>query len=321
MIYRELKRTGQRLSAIGLGGHEFLPNGRSRGFNEDFAKATRAGVVLEGFGGPARRALVAFALKAEVNFFDATIDSEKEALGRNLSEAGPGREVFIQTRPEGMVYRNNPDNPDNRSLKDLGLLRAEVGRGLALLRRDRLDFLNIGIEGSALANDGEFLPKLAANITALKAEGLIRYACADTFAGEATYLAMIGTGVFDSIFLNFNFGDDFACARVLPECARRGMGVFVREVFLKGALWEVGREAGFADRDALARAAVKWVLARPEVTVAVLGARDEAQFASHLSALDAPGLSPAEAGMIEAMKRTGAYAKFRDDHLAFYGMK
>ena len=320
MLYRTIEGTGTRLSLIGLGGHEFLPDGRSRGFNEDFAKATTPGVIYEGFGGPGRRGVVAAALKAGVNFLDATIDSEKEALGRNLAELKSQGKVFIQTRPEGMVYRNNPGNIDNRMLGDYSLLRAEVKRGFGLLGRGRLDFLNVGIEGSAIANDPDFLGKLCANILRLKEDGLIDAACADTFSGEAVYLAMIGTGAFDSIFLNFNFGDDFACKRVLPECARRGMGVFVREVLLKGSLWKVGAEAGYTDRNVLARVAIKWVIAHPEVTVAVVGAKDEAQLTSNLAVLESPEMTAEEAGMLEAMKKTKAWREYRDDHLAFYGM-
>ena len=39
-----------------------------------------------------------------------TIDSEKEALGRNLKEVPPPYEIYIQTRPEGMGYGYDPNN-------------------------------------------------------------------------------------------------------------------------------------------------------------------------------------------------------------------
>ena len=50
------------------------------------------------------------ALGAGINFFDATQDSEKEALGRNLKEIPPPYEIYVQTRPEGMVYSYDPFN-------------------------------------------------------------------------------------------------------------------------------------------------------------------------------------------------------------------
>ena len=36
MIYRKIEPLGIALSAIGLGGHEYMLDGSSRGFNEDF---------------------------------------------------------------------------------------------------------------------------------------------------------------------------------------------------------------------------------------------------------------------------------------------
>jgi hypothetical protein len=38
MEFYQVGNSGVRLSRIALGGHEYLPNGNSRGFNEDFQK-------------------------------------------------------------------------------------------------------------------------------------------------------------------------------------------------------------------------------------------------------------------------------------------
>lgn len=35
MTYNKIEKLNIEISAIGLGGHEYLPNGSSRGFNED----------------------------------------------------------------------------------------------------------------------------------------------------------------------------------------------------------------------------------------------------------------------------------------------
>ncbi len=56
MIYREVGRSGVRVSALGLGGHEYLSDGRLRGFQEDFALALTPGHVFPGFGGRPRAA-------------------------------------------------------------------------------------------------------------------------------------------------------------------------------------------------------------------------------------------------------------------------
>lgn len=58
MKYVELGRTGVRASILGMGGHEYLQNGKSRGFNEDFKRSTTPGEILEGFGQENRLAIL-----------------------------------------------------------------------------------------------------------------------------------------------------------------------------------------------------------------------------------------------------------------------
>ena len=100
MRYSEIGNTGIKISSIAMGGHEYLPDGRSRGFNEDMKLATTPGYIFPDFGGEPRKAVLRMALEHGVNFFDVTQDSEKEALGRNLQEIDLPYEIYIQTRPE-----------------------------------------------------------------------------------------------------------------------------------------------------------------------------------------------------------------------------
>lgn len=321
MEYRELGKTGLWLSRLGLGGHEFLRDGSSRGFNEDYRRATTVGVLFEGFGGEKRRSVVRAAHEAGINFFDLTIDSEKEAFARNISEEPPPRDIYVQTRPEGMVYTNNPDDEFNWRMARYDLLEAEARRAIAVLGRERIDFYNFGFLSPALDNDPEYLGKISVNIRRLKDAGLIRFACADTFSGEEMYLKQIGTGAFDAIFVNFNFANDGPARRVLPECAARGMGVFCREAFMKGALFRMGEEAGIGDRDLLARIAVKWVLAHRGVTTLVLGMELPGHIANALRALDDQKLSADESRALAAVKSTRAYGEYRGERLKDFGLR
>ena len=50
MIYRKLGDTDVDISIIAMGGHEYLPDGRSRGFNENFERAVNPGYIFDGFG-------------------------------------------------------------------------------------------------------------------------------------------------------------------------------------------------------------------------------------------------------------------------------
>ena len=102
MQYRKFGKTDLALSIFGMGGHEYLRDGRSRGFNENFDLAVTPNYIFEGFGQQVRKKVLKIAFDSGINFFDVTQDSEKEALGRNLKEINPPYEIYIQTRPEPM---------------------------------------------------------------------------------------------------------------------------------------------------------------------------------------------------------------------------
>ena len=307
MIYREMGRIGIELSLLGLGGHEFLPNGRSRGFNEDWKKALTPRYLFPGFGGEKRRRVMALAHEAGINFYDATQDSEKEALGRLLREMPPPFEVFVQTRPEDMMYDRDPGNV---RMADYPQLKAEVERILKLMGRGHLDFLNLGITPEAFRNDPEYLARLKSATDLLKSDGLIRFTSADTFRGEETYLAQVASGAFDTLFINLNFADSAALAQVLPAAQQAGLGVNGREVYLKGALFKMGAEAGIGDNDALVRAALRWALSLPELTSMMVGADTTAHLQTALAVLEAPNLTGEDQALLERVQATPAFQDY-----------
>ena len=220
MIYKKMYTASIKISILSMGGHEYLPDGRSRGFDENFNLAVKPGYVFEGFGQEKRKKILSLAFQNGINFFDVTQDSEKEALGRNLKEILPPYEIYIQTRPEGMVYTYDPYN---QKMADYDLLKTEVQRSLKLLQREHLDFLNIAFMKFALDRDPEYLDKVKQNIGGLKKQGLIRFACADTFSGEYTYLKQIETECFDAVYINLNFADFGAKHKVFPAAKAKSL--------------------------------------------------------------------------------------------------
>jgi aryl-alcohol dehydrogenase-like predicted oxidoreductase len=293
---------------VGLGGHEYLPDGRSRGFNDAPDRATLPGVVLEGYGLAQRQDLIRYCYQAGINFFDATMDSEKDSVGRNLEELPPPYEVYVQTRPEGLVYGRDPFNA---KMAHYETLKAEVQRGLSLLRRERLDFLNLAFMRPALEHDPDYLRKLGDNVARLKAEGLIRFACLDTFSGEWTYLQGVAAGFFDAMFINFNLANDGAQRAVFPAAQEAGMAVFVRECFMKGELFHMGDEVGLTDRGRLAQAALKWNLNQAGVTMAVVGAKDADQMASNLAVLEDLALNDEDEAIIAQLRTSSRFQDYR----------
>jgi aryl-alcohol dehydrogenase-like predicted oxidoreductase len=317
MIYRQIGTSDIQISIIGLGGHEYLPDGRSRGFNEDMQAAVRPGYQGEGYGQEQRRQVLAAAFEAGINFLDVTIDPEKEALGRNLKEVIPPYPVYIQTRPEGMGYGYDEHN---RKLAQYDLLQAEVVRCLQLLQREQIDFLNFPFLQPALDHDPEYLDKIRYNVSQLKREGLIRFASADNFSGEQTYLAQIEAGCFDALAMNFNFADGGAQQQVIPQAQTHNIAVITREVFMKGRLFRMGDEVGLTDRHAVARASLKWNLAGDGVTTALVGADTPEQLHNSLSVLADLPLTQAERDLLDQLKTSPTYQNFAAQKSAqFFG--
>ncbi len=309
MIYRKLGDTDVDISIIAMGGHEYLPDGRSRGFNQNFELAVNPGYIFDGFGRKVRKKVLSLAYECGINFFDVTQDSEKEALGRNLKEMPPPYEVYIQTRPEGMVYTYDRYN---RKMADYELLKTEIQRGLKLLQRDHLDFLNIAFMRSALDHDSEYLDKITSNIENLKKEGLIRFACADTFSGESTYLKQIEAGCFDAVYINFNFADYGSKRKVLPAAKANGLPIISREAFMKGTLFEMGKEVGLTDRTRLAQIGIKWNLSHAEVTTVVIGTNHPNHFISNLEVLENLNITEEEEQVITNIKTSRLYKAYEE---------
>jgi predicted aldo/keto reductase-like oxidoreductase len=309
MIYKEVGHTGVKISILSMGGHEYLPDGRSRGFNENFELATQPGHFFEGFGQERRKEVLSLAYQNGINFFDVTQDSEKEALGRNLKELPPPYEVYIQTRPEGMVYTYDPFN---KKMVRYELLKAEIQRGLKLLQRDCLDFLNIAFMKSALNDDPEYLGKIKHNIGRLKKEGLIRFASADTFSGEDTYLKQIEAGCFDTVYINFNFADAGAKRKVLPMAKEKDLAVISREAFMKGELFKMGEEVGLKDRSQLANIALKWNLSHEEVTTVLVGTNNPGHLIKNIEVLEDLKLTHEERQIIEKIETSSLYKAYEE---------
>lgn len=307
MIYRRMGSTDIEVSIFAMGGHEYLPDGRSRGFNEDFDLATKPGYIFEGFGQERRLKILSIAFQNGVNFFDVTQDSEKEALGRNLKEVSPPYEIYIQTRPESMVYTYDQFN---KKMADYDLLKAEVQRGLRLLQRECVDFLNIAFMRSALDHDPEYLDKIKRNIWNLKKEGLIRFACADTFSGEYTYLKQIDAECFDAVYINFNFADYGATRKVFPAAKEIGLPVISREAFMKGELFKMGDAVGLKDRRKLAEIGIKWNLSHEAVTTVVVGTSNPDHLRKNLEVLNDLKLNSEDYEIIEKIKSSSLYKSY-----------
>ena len=234
-------------------------------------------------------------------------------IGEGGPRPQPGRDAAaVRSYVRPVPSRDVRSDPGNRKMADYPLLKAEVQRILKLMGRERLDFLNLGITPEAWRSDAEYLPRFRSTIERLKQDGLIRFATADTFRGQETYLQMIASGGFDSIFINLNVADVAGRGRVLPCAREQGLAVLGREVFMKGELFKMGAEVGLTDRGRLAHAALRWALAVPELTCMVIGAAEPEHLEGSLAVLDAPGLNEDDRAILERLRTSRLYQTFEE---------
>jgi predicted aldo/keto reductase-like oxidoreductase len=192
------------------------------------------------------------------------------------------------------------------------LLKAEVQRSLKLLQREHLDFLNIAFMKSALDRDREYLDKVKQNIGGLKKQGLIRFACADTFSGEYTYLKQIEAECFDAVYINLNFADFGAKHKVFPAAKAKGLPIIYREAFMKGALFKMGEEVGIMDRSKLAVIGLNWNLSHKEVTTVVVGTNNPDHLKKNLEVINAFELNDREHQIIEKIKTSSLFKAYEE---------
>ena len=207
-------------------------------------------------------------------------------------------------------------DPNNQKMGDYNLLKAEVERILALINRDHIDFLNFPFLQSALDADPEYLDKMRYNTAELKREGFIRFATADNFSGEKTYLSQVNAGSFDALAMNFNFADNGAIQNVLPVAHNTGMAIITREVFQKGRLFKMGDEAGITDRNLLTRISLKWNLSTLQVTTALVGADHTEHLENSLSILATPVLTDEENIALEKLRTSPTFIDYSTSRVA-----
>jgi aryl-alcohol dehydrogenase-like predicted oxidoreductase len=268
---------------------------------------------LPDFGGPKRITVLKTAYDLGINFFDVTIDSEKEALGRNLRDMPPPYPVYVQTRPEGMCYGYDPGN---RKMLDYALLRAEIQRGLKLIRREVVDFLNIGLINWSIDETPDYMPQLADRLQRLRKEGLIRYAVADSHAGQRLYLAELASGTFDAVNLDLSVGEPGGLQEVIPTARRLGIGVIAREVFFKGEIFTIGEEVGVTDRAAIARTALAWAAKQGPDTI-ILGVDNADQLRANAATLEL-GEAALDPDLIAKLEGAVGFQTYKDQRLRIF---
>ena len=291
MRYRDLGRTGIRISELGMGGLFVSSHGAERG---EACLAVRR------------------ALELGVNYIDTAPgyrDSE-EVLG--LALEGVAQPYLLSTKLGG--------RPQPFDARDRDALRRSVDASLSLLKRDHIDILMIHEPDRPGQYDWfpdweRFHGPVCELLADLKSEGTISYT---GLGGTTAYTLphIIATGEYDVVLTAFNYSLLWqeALIAVIPEAERLGMGIIVGSPLQQGALArcyseEVERGARwlspprreqFKHLYALVRElemplpelALRFVISNPNVSTVLMGARSAAEVERNVQHVEAGPLPP-----------------------------
>ena len=266
MRKRRLGRTGLEVSELAFGGVEI---GMPYGIDAATAMPGREEAIQ----------LLHASLDAGIDFFDtARLYGESESI---MGEAflGMRQRVIIGSKCRHLRSEDG-SIPVGKALRDA--IGSSLQESLKALRTDYLDLFMLH------QADEEILghPGIAELFTGLRRQGVIRATGVSVYLPEDTRLA-IDSGHWDVVQAPFNLMDQRQ-AQSFAQAERRGVGIVVRSVLLKGLLSEKGRglspelasvEAHIRKLDRLAEElqwtlpalATRFALSFPEVSSVLVG--------------------------------------------------
>lgn len=249
-----LGNTGDTVSRLGFGG---APAGLTNYLSKyDASDAGHRGMV---------GAAIERALELGVTYFDTAASYGGGASEQIFGDALAGADVFLATKV---------------SVGDFGNIRASLERSLKNLKRDHVDLLQL--HGSTYSDElcDSVLSKggAADQLSALKAEGLIRFA---GFTSEDTNGAVsrqIASGQFDVMQICYNLIYQHPYEPTRPfgtmlEAQKAGMGVVTMRTVTSGIFQRFIQAANPDNTFDYTPALLQYVLSNPAVNVALVGMR------------------------------------------------
>jgi aryl-alcohol dehydrogenase-like predicted oxidoreductase len=276
MEYRSLGRTGMRVSVLGFGSAEI---GYENADDSDVQQIVRA------------------ALDSGVNVFDTAecyVDSE-EKLGRALESER--HNLFIFTK---CGHASGLEGAD----WDPGILALSIDRSLRRLRTDYVDLIQLHSCSADTLRSGDVIDVLRR----ARETGKARFIGYSGDSADARYA--VESGAFHTLQTSVNIADQEALELTLPEASARGMGVIAKRA-IANAAWkyselppdayhhEYWRRLGQLDyeflRDGLrdsVSAALRFTLAVPEVSMAIVGTKNPERWSQNTRIVDDGPLPP-----------------------------
>ncbi len=252
--------------------------------------------------------LIHRAVDRGINWLDtarAYGDSE-EVIGRALKDLSPGPRISSKVIFDHPVSEMGAAAQRNQVFQS-------IESSLRALQVEAIDLLYIHNATEKLLRE----TAIRDSLEEARSQGKIRLAGATCY-GEEDALAVLKDPLFQVLQVPFSLLNQKMRRRVFPEAARKGVGVFVRSVFLRGVLTpqidslperlaplreqasKILQVLG-SEVDGLAEAAVRFCLSLPEISSVLMGLKNEAELESNVSGLSRgplpEAMMPALAGL------------------------
>ena len=175
----------------------------------------------------------------------------------------------------------------SRAQMDAG---ADLARSLIELRTDYLDiwFLH------SLSGSGQIMPAMLQAAAMAKKSGKARFIGVSTHSGQAGVIRdAIRSGVIDVVMTSYNFAMEQGLIPVIADARKAGLGVIAMKVMAGGFRNESfyptpSRLRRTFRREGALLAALKWVLANPDVSAAIPSMVDMEQLEENFRAMSQP---------------------------------
>jgi aryl-alcohol dehydrogenase-like predicted oxidoreductase len=313
MRYRRLGRTGLEVSEVGYGAWGI---GKSQWLGAEDDESVRA---------------LHNAIDRGLNVIDTAL-----AYGRGHSEQLVGGVVRERSETVYVATKVPPKNgrwpaPDDTTAEEAfpgEWVRRCTERSLRNLGLEAIDVQQFHVWNDRWIGQGDWLEA----IEELRSEGKIRFFGVSINDHQpANALALIQTGVVDTVQLIYNVFDQSPEDELLPACAEHDIGVIVRVPFDEGSLTgrvtpdtefpdgdfrahyfrdgrrqevfdrteAIARDLGI-ERDGLAEIALRYVLGRSEVSTVIPGMRSVRNVERNIAAADRGPLPEDQAASLKA---------------------
>jgi len=208
MEYRELGKTGLRISAVGFGSVELSMDYGIKA-KRQHSRPDKAAAVK----------IINKAVDYGINLFDtAPSYGDSESLLGSVIGSTPH---YIATKVN--LLEKNQDSSV--------AIRASIETSLKNLKRNYLDIVQI--HNATISTIGQSdIPEV---LVKLREKGLIRFVGASVYEPENA-LAVLNAGCFDVLQIAYNIMDQRMLQNVIPLAQEQGVGVLGRSAYFKGVL-------------------------------------------------------------------------------------